>query len=505
MALCWDPEPADADMIEYFRECLGRKGHALQIFVDPYSGLSLGVFNPTPGLKRQIIIGEARELHLPESEENSPAEEIAQSSQAYGSDIDEDDVARLQELVQTQPRQLVNEGDLIYKTSTRNKDRLKRLKVRRTSGRGVVMLKARQSRKKQPLSMSFVVESDEEGLQQGEVVVAVVEKGIDEWFATEIADHKLRIKQTDQRQLRRNAKEIAGAKVATEWQDFFRDWRDKGRLSSRPTSSSAAPTLAQRPAAVQELIDLFNVYDEVRIHAIADGFRAVGFRNRMVRLHHIYTQAEAVLLPGNEAPLRQGETRQAQKKRLLFNAYFPNFAGIKDVAKDPTSKTEWSRWSRSISWAKRWNTTSQELGYGVLGLIPKEVTNDWVGRLSGEHFQLWIRAIRHYNPGCEAVCRNWTAVLNRALAGLRPSRSLRTLEGMTERSINQHQVPQTLFCEDAGSSGDKNMPTGLESFDIPEVGGSDALVALFGGMEAYSKHEKYRRGDSLFPAAPDDI
>ena len=122
----------------------------------------------------------------------------------------------------------------------------------------------------------------------------------------------------------------------------------------------------------REIALFYYAYDEVKTADTATNFKAITHRCRMVKLFHLYYKAESVYIEG-EPPLLHGQTQTAQRKQLLFNLLYSRYEGIKDVAKNEASKLDWNAFAKRLSAATRWNTILQELGYGVLGLIPKEL------------------------------------------------------------------------------------------------------------------------------------
>lgn len=144
----------------------------------------------------------------------------------------------------------------------------------------------------------------------------------------------------------------------------------------------------------------------------------------------------------------------------MFNLLHPTLSGIADVDAKGASKQRWEAFTNRLRFAKRWYTLQEELGYGVLALIPERVVpNRWVQKeLSATEFAVWIQAIKHFRPGYNPAAQRWRKTIEHALNGLRPSRSIKTIEGITPADLRGYNDTSTLFYDDEESEDENPLP-----------------------------------------------
>jgi hypothetical protein len=186
-------------------------------------------------------------------------------------------------------------------------------------------------------------------------------------------------------------------------------WRNNGILTSRPTSSTTKAVsqhLANLPSVV---VNFCHTYRSLERINVAENFKAITHRCRMVDFWKMYIKAESVSID-REPRLESGQTKQAQRIRFLFDLLYQSYQGIKDVQTNPISKHDWVAFTNQLKWANRWYDIREEFGYGIPGLIPERiVSKTFIQRgLQGPTFELWIRAVKHFNPGCTRAAQNWS-------------------------------------------------------------------------------------------------
>ena len=510
MSISLEPYPTPPGFLQWFREVLAKQGSVVQLFIDPETDLEIGVFLPT--LKQQITNALARRIPLPSSPQPPPSRaHVAetpdsgppptsgqppaegsppQSSQEYGSGLDEAALTQLEQSIHIEAGPPITEQALVYKSTNKNRRRLKRLAEKKTQTRSrdrdrVSKSRRRVNRRQHLSALRVVSDSDSDTVitlqaKQPSQVVTQAPLTIHPWFDEVISKHGS-LKTALQTRIRKAAMAIAGQRAVEDWQDYFQCWREKGLLTSRPTSRNQP--LIRLQTLPQEIARFYYTYDEVRTSDTATSFRAITHRCRMIRLFCHYHEAESVVVP-DEPPLERGQTRQAQRKRFLFDVIHPGCRGIKDIAKNEASKANWNAFTNHLRFATRWQALVEAFGYGVLGLIPESlVSNHWVQRkLTDTEFDIWVGAIRYFNPKCQAACLNWGTELARALAGRLPSRKKRALESVGEKALSGYQDPQNLFCDEVGQSGDEVQPLGL-SQPMDELDQGELLLSFFGGMD----------------------
>ena len=447
MSLNFEPYDADPEAIQWFREVLDNKGCEVQLFRDPYTELELGVFNPTPRLKRLIQRALDSRQRLPSSSqattdgdipargapdrdltpEGTPTREPtpqstpgrlgpAPASETYGSDLDEADVTQLDAAVQPDP------DTLVYTATARNKAKIRRRKAKKAQSAAVIEGSPRPA-------------------------------GIDEWFTKAVAQYNITIDWGNQTRMREAAIAIAGRKVVLDWQSYYQCWRRRGYLASRPASQgNEGSNNAVARQLLPEVQALYRAYDDVRAADLTMTFAAIRYRTRMAKLGVLYRQAKAVI----QEPLDPGQTKKGKRKRILFDLLHQEYQGIIDLKLNPAATRAWGQFNRCIHKGRRWKKVAEQLGYGILGLMPEDkIPNSWVERLTKVECALWFDAICYYNPKCLEAGQVWSRELQRALGGGGPGRKIRTLESVGNNALRAWAEPQQLFCEEVEVSGDE--------------------------------------------------
>jgi len=284
---------------------------------------------------------------------------------------------------------------------------------------------------------------------------------VDVWFEQDAITYRTtQVEPSLRRGMVTMAMKIAGKETARAWKEYFVTWREKGQITSRPTSRAGDALLVRyRGTLPPEITRFYQAYGDVRTADALRSFKAITHRARLVQLHQYYNQAMDVSLPQLPLP-RTGMTRRAQRKEWLFSLLHPEHDNVNDVKQDRRSKPDWNAFTSQLRYATRWQRLAAEFGYGILGLIPDEaVPASWVQRtLNESQFELWIRVIDHFNPRCRTASLNWTYVVSKAIARQRPSRKKMRLEEVGSTSPDLVQDPTAFFCVDgeAGPSEDES-------------------------------------------------
>jgi hypothetical protein len=494
---------APAELLQWFYEQLEYEREDVLLFVDPTTDVEIGVFRNTPAMREKFLAagrpaprrplpGSPRPqpaLHQRSPCQSPPTEEVS-SSQAYGSEIEGEILTQLEQSIQAnQPQPTVLEG-LVHTTTSRNKTLIKRRAEKRAAKPGAVLhgrvakpkSRVRQGQRKPRSAERVVPGSDDDASEEAEEEEEV--ELVDPWFRG-LLPNGITPERARQAKMIRMAKAIAGPEAVEDWQGFMASWRDNGLLTSRPTSSNKKVAPKHLQTLPIEIVDFYYAYDRVRTFEIADSFKAITHRCRMVELWRIYAKAESV--PFHiYLPLENGQRKQAQRKRFLFNTLHPELQGIEDVGKTPASKKQWGAFSDRLKHANRWHIIQQELGYGVLGLIPERVIpNRWVQKeLGAAEFDVWIKAIKHFNPKCQAAAQNWTRTLDQALGGRQPSRRRRALEGVSPTTLKGFTDTTMLFCDEVGQSGDEMQGGEPPSSQlVTQSQSGEGFRSLFTGIE----------------------
>jgi hypothetical protein len=474
MTLDSQPQPAPGEFIEWFRQELDLAGREIQIFIDLDTDLEIGVFRNTPTIRERLRAPTPRQP-LPSSPQPRPAEQQRSSSQSqeYGSDLDETVLTQLEKSIrddqlQPQPQQQQQPVDLqtlVYTTSGKNKARMKRRVEKEAkrqgaghNGRGAkATTRTRRARRAQLSAARVVLDSEDEAMMESDG--ALEEELVDPWFRDFPSDKRgTLLTRTTQAKIKRRAMAITGPEVVEDWQAFMASWRENGFLTSRPTSRNSLVVPKRLDNLPVEIADFYYAYNRVKTTEIADSFKAITHRFRMARLWMLYSRAEDVEIQ-DPAPLQLGQTKQAQRKRFLFDLLHPTLGGVTDIDANRASKKPWDAFTNRLRFAKRWYTLQEELGYGVLALIPERVVpNRWVQKeLNVAEFAIWIQAIKHFRPGYEKAVQHWRKTIEHALNGLRPSRQMKTIEGITPADLKGYGDTTTLFYDDEESE-DGNLP-----------------------------------------------
>jgi hypothetical protein len=346
----------------------------------------------------------------------------------------------------------LDQEGLIIKISNKNREREKRRAKKRAREEGREQESPALRRAKRTRLARRVVRDDEEDEDEDEDEDEVV----DPWFREHRLDGDVMVAAPLQKTMVRYAKAIAGKTMLEEWRALFAYWRAKGHLTQRSGVQDGGALDERGPGVPIKYQALYQAYGEVSHAEASQGWMTIANRCRMVNLWHYYRQAlDDDAEEGDEQARERGQTRRAMRKQDLFRILHPQM-------RDPTDgrwKTAWGDFTRRLSGAKRWHTLQQELGYGILGLIPHStVSNSWVERkLREPQFHLWVKAIKHFNPRCLEVITEWGKVLVRAEEGRRPSRQQRALE-MAAGGLTGDDEAQRFFEEetDGAASADEH-------------------------------------------------
>lgn len=467
MTLPPQPQPAPSEFIEWFYQELDLAGRDVQIFIDPHTDLEIGVFRNTPAIREQVraLMAPPPRQPLPSSPRPSqnPRDDLVSSSREYGSDLDETALIQLEKSIQEEQLQsrlqphLADCQTLVYTTSGKNKARMRRraekeAKKQSAAHNSRVVKAAARARRAQLSAARVVRDSEDEATADSER--ALEEELVDPWFRDFPLDKEgTLLARIAQAKIKRRAMAIAGPEVVEDWQAFMASWRRNGFLTSRPSSRNHLVVPEHLENLPVEVTDFYYAYDRVKTTEVADSFKAITHRFRMARLWMVYSRAEDVEIQ-DQPRLQHGQTRQAQRKRFLFDLLYPTFGGISVInEKKSASRKQWIAFSNHLQYAKRWHTLQEELGYGVLALIPERVVpNRWVQKeLNAIEFAVWIQAIKHFRPGYEKAVQQWRKTIEHALHGLGPSRQVKTIERITPADLKGYDDTTMLFYDNEES------------------------------------------------------
>ena len=450
MSVNFQPQPARADALEYFRIVL--EDRKVQIFEDSDTGLQLGVFIPSPAIE-----GRLRDLLSlqPQYSSHSTIDVAIGSSQQYDP-VDDADLINAEQTAQTSvgSRQTSvgsretppaeNEEDPepldeepVYTTTNKNRDRIRKVKAKQ--------LKAaeKQRKLKRKLSARRVVDTDDE----------VEETVVDEWFQGRRDPEDRFIPLQLQKMMRRNALAIAGQECAYDWQELYKYWRTHGQLTSRPTSSAGPAELTHLQHVGPEVRDFCHAYAHVDAVRTAESIRAIAHRFRMAGLHRLYCA-----IPDDElGEAGPGVRIDSLRRRFLFRMVHPDLAEPTEE-KSSYATQKWRQLGHDLEYAKRWSKIEAELGPGFFGLIPNQkVSTSWIEqRLTVGQLDIWIQAIKHYKPTIQKVSARWLGTILRARQGKGLSSQPRLLEGVKASTVERESDTTKYFQEDTDLSGSED-------------------------------------------------
>jgi hypothetical protein len=517
MEIGWDPLPTRPGALQWFREMMEHQGVQVQVFMEPDTELELACFVPTPRLRREIERLRLQQYPLPsptkeqtslagwvqvqDAQQQAPLQPAAQrdashpptsprSSQAYGSEIAESIAEQLEDSLQADPGQVTSIATYNITVSNRNGKRLKRRaekRLQRENARGVAQRKEKGARR--VTSAEYVdsdLDSDSGADIDGQERLSSEAKA---WFRMQKEEFQLDVLKTDrQREIYRAARVIAGKQALLNWQDWLNLWQKRGLIRSRPPSrGGAGAELAQQSPQVRAFWDLL---EDINMQESRERFMQIRWRCRMAELHRVYLTIEPSNAIGNS-----GVGEAARRKKQLFLTKHPEFGSLASFATNPVAKRQWKAFSTSLYYARRWHAISEQFGAGILGLIPPaKVPQTWVHNLKKEEFEIWLRAIRHFNPGCLESSVKWTREITRALTGQSPSKKLRQLESVAGHGPDGVANTQALFCIEGSTSGDEEaeVPEGATMLAFYDTMGDVGLsIAGFGAaaMEFREQHQ----------------
>lgn len=486
MSLLPQPIPAaPPELVQWFHEALDREGREIQLFIDPVTRLEIGVFRNNAAMRERmcpvtVSAPQPRRTPLPSATpcHTDPQPGVASpgsssSSQAHGSKLDNAGLAQIDwpradapqpDQRKRQPLPATGEPALATSTSAGALTRPRRLVRGHADEQPMrVTKRARQESPKDvatPVDLSNTGDSSAgRSLDRPESARPPQDlEAIEAWFR-EAANGMKFPSPAMQATLIARASAIAGIEAAEDWQQYMASWRMNGHLTSRPTSRGGASTpkhLGMLPASI---VEFYHAYSRIGESATTAGFRAISHRCRMVEFWIVYTKAEQAQL-GQNIVLRRGQTAQSRRKRFLFDTVHPELAEIKDVEKDAASRSTWRAFSDRLGFASRWYKLQEELGFGILALIPERVVPTyWVEKeLNKGQFELWVKTIKHFNPRCKEAACKWKRTLSRAREGKQASQHIHTIEGIRSEDFGSPSDATLAFCDEVELSGDEMTP-----------------------------------------------
>ena len=265
------------------------------------------------------------------------------------------------------------------------------------------------------------------------------------------------------------------------WQDIYRQWRvEKSMASAGIGSRMDEPTGnlvsgATPRAKGQSMVAAFRKAYHAYLRSEASGlFENIRHRVTLAQLAETYQELyEGIHLKGSDAQdvgeedavVRRGRRRRrgvdgrvedgawqgvgqgldTRKKTFLFFSIYPEWKSYTlTPMKHDMTKAAYRKLDKLNYYGKRWLTIQQELGMGVLSLLPPSVTNRFVEQdLKPPELPLWIELIRTFNPQCIRLGEAVLVGLQLALNGSTPSSKTLPLERVTEDQLGQ----RTDFCD----------------------------------------------------------
>jgi hypothetical protein len=516
------------DIIELLREALAKYDEDVLIFTN--SDLSVGVFTPTPAMKRRLetiitapqhsVSNSAKPAQTAPQQplRDSPQPDQAQqqslsenassaaSTTTYGSEIDEEDLPSPSK--GEQPADVDTESDRTADglhgegradeiVPTKRMRRKKKAAEKREAAKhanSATAKKPPRSRKrtKRGQLSEERVEEDSEGEKADSETANGRKKRkqvdndatalVHPWFEGRKIGKDL-VPRSMQKQIIDKAKSIAGPECVNEWWEIMSLWRKNKVLIMHRTPLSSSPSASQQElqAAPKEFTEFLQAWDGLDTMDVVEAVKQIQWRVRMVQLHQIYCQCETVPWDDEPVPTR-GRDGRSIRKRILFDALFPQFKDAGDnlhVSKVPGAKGKWAHFGHRLDGAARWYHIQQELNWGILGLIPhKKVTKTWVETFPIDGFKIWVQAIRYFN--CESIVagEKWSDTINKALKGQQISERRRRIEMLPASVVNEYPATdaQKLFHD--GQSGDEGIET-YSSQGIRTWESGDSIMELF--------------------------
>lgn len=262
ISISLQPYSTPPGLLQWFREVLAAQGTAVQLFIDPETDLEVGVFLPTiqqqianalascqptpplpsspppPHPQRDPDGSQNRGLPLTTPPHQDQGSNASQSPD-YGSGLDEAAFSQLEQSVHATARvQQIDQRDLVYKSTNKNRTRLRRRAEKEAlsrSGNRVSRSISRSNRRPQLSAARRVSDSNSDTAGEGpraEHRSQVVPRGslsVQRWFDQVTREHGP-MKPSLQVKMKKAAMAIAGRRAVQDWQDFFRCWREKGLL-----------------------------------------------------------------------------------------------------------------------------------------------------------------------------------------------------------------------------------------------------------------------------------
>lgn len=173
--------------------------------------------------------------------------------------------------------------------------------------------------------------------------------------------------------------------------------------------------------------------------------------------------------------LLQGAVGVDARSRALWLAFWtaaPQYYGILKPHTNPATKAAYKKFTRRISFGKRWSYAKDVLGFGILALIPPTIDDFLQARLKEAEFKAWVELVHRFHLTAVTLGGRIHTTLGRYMESGQP---LAMIPSQAPRIILEHtNLDNTNWKAhnavlDLFSMRDSGMTSGGESADEPST------------------------------------
>jgi hypothetical protein len=244
-----------------------------------------------------------------------------------------------------------------------------------------------------------------------------------------------------------NAASIASKDALRVWRTILAHVRRNPTMVAQPKQLAPPSTMMEGASTTEVEFQLQLAFRKVSSMDAGGLLHDVAHRYGLAHLYSCYRQAETAILPEMRATGQQGVDGRSRVKRRLFDRLYADLASPSCQVTSPymadseEGTRAWRAFGKLLEKGKAWFTLRDQLGPGVLALIPSAiVSNTWLERRTNDEMHAWIVLIREFFKPNLALCDNVGDSVHRVLRGEVVSHTPLLLETMAEDAFNELEM-----------------------------------------------------------------
>jgi hypothetical protein len=376
----------------------------------------------------------------------------------------------------------IPQGELTYTVSNRNRRKIRRRQLRRLAAQkrqeqGARMICSTDSEESSREESTPPASREESPLSKDDAVIAWILQEAKAISKNSLEDEDGALTEQTAELMYKTAQSIGNRTACSTWQSIFQHWRSTGNIQVALSVFGLNPQQSNGPGYVaglrREVQEFYYAFQAVRQSEVSQELQKMSLHLSLANLHDSFERVTNEMQSSSRKS-STGMRSQANAKRFLFGTLYPELAGIAHPSTNPQTKKKYEALQRLLKRGQRWSYIRQELGEGVLGLIPdpEKSTKLLERKLPQGQFRLWVKVVQRHNTRGIQLGQELHSALQKIFArGSMPRRKL-VIElhdsvapiGQTE----QTEVPDPFCMVDEGqiTSEDERLTPGANEFSI---------------------------------------